>query len=337
MIDVYGLLVYCWHSWDWVGRAIFIGLALMAGYTLFVFVRFARRYYLICRELRVVGAETNPEILRSRRLLVADLGRGLGTVRAIASAAPFLALAGTAYQMALAFMWIAVARSSGLAAVAGGIGSAVVSAGAGILVAIPAVWVHNFIRRRIELLATRLDRALDVSGRRRPDHRAQSLPLRKRFSGLPPFAPIAVTILTGVVPFFLTIPRPYYAKGLRVAVPANCCDYGLCRSDVPNPILVLRVTNNGQVFLNAQREEWEEVPAIVSKIYGSGKPPEIYVQAEDGVPFQTVADAIDIARSSMAEAAARPDVKVYLLTPKLEAGSCALQPVRIPPGRRVRK
>src|SRR5690242_6499136 len=90
-------IAYVWHSSDSVERFFFIALAVMLAYIVFVPMRFSRRYYLVRRESRTFLGDSLCAVQRSQRTFLADLSRGLGTVKAIASAAPFLGLAATSY------------------------------------------------------------------------------------------------------------------------------------------------------------------------------------------------------------------------------------------------
>jgi hypothetical protein len=74
----------------------------------------------------------------------------------------------------------------------------------------------------------------------------------------------------------------------------------------------------------------------VSKIYGSRVHRTLYVRADDGVPFQTVADAIDIVENANIEphqavrmGADKLDITVRLITPNVMNTSCVLEPVAI--------
>jgi len=88
---------YIWSSSDWIERGLFITLALMLSCTLFIFIRFSCRYYSARRESRAFVPDSWRAVDRYQRTVVADLSRGLRTLKAIASAAPFLGLAGTSY------------------------------------------------------------------------------------------------------------------------------------------------------------------------------------------------------------------------------------------------
>lgn len=306
-----GIFAQYWHYWDWVERSIFIGLALMSCYTPFVLIRFACRYYVARRSFESSSAADRH---RHSRQFIKDLSQGLDIVKAISSAALFLALAGTTYQISVAFNAIAVTKSTGLAVVAGGIFSVMMCTGVGILVAISATLAHNLLRRRIELLCSRLNGDHTVAEHRMGSfRRAQSLPLQKRFSGVPPFAVIAVIVWVGILYLFLIL-QPHATKGLRVVLPA-----GTCPSDIVNRDVLVHVTEDGKLFLNTEPVAWNELVGRLHAIYGMRRYRELFLHADDGASFQTVADAIDIARSSPVEGPYPPGITVNLITPTAKA------------------
>ncbi len=91
-------------------------------------------------------------IRRAIALLVADLGLGLGTLRTIASSAPFIGLAGTCFGILNAFQGIGMEKSSAIAMIASYIAEALLMTAVGLFVAVPAVWLHNCLWRRVEVL-----------------------------------------------------------------------------------------------------------------------------------------------------------------------------------------
>ena len=324
-----------WRSSDVVERAIYLGLALMMAYTLFVLVRFVLRYYPARRELREFRPQSGPRTaLQTRKRLISDLSQGFGTVRAIASAAPFLGLAGTAYGilMRLLFGDVAMEHSGFVAWISVRIAFALTTAAAGILVAIPAALSH-LIRTRLELLRTERPEQNSIPDefalRTRAIRFAQTLPLRRKFSNLPSFAIIAAPALSCVVAIFTAF-EPYVTpSGLPVALPSTGCDNGPGRT-LPNRIIVLRITNSGEAFINMEPEDWKNLRPLLGNIYCSREYRDLYLYAEDGVPFQTVADAVDIARNSPAPGPDSVGIKVVLITPDA-ARECVPIPVRTIP------
>ena len=313
---------YVWRSSDWVERGIFIALALMFAYTLLVVGRFSRRYSLARRESRALAHDSTRVFQRGQRSLVADLSRGLRTLNAIASAAPFLGLAGTSYGiLATLSRGFAASRSSVLAYLLTNIPAPLISAAAGILVAIPAIASHNILRRHIEVLVAErsfsiVDRAKDERSGLESFQRAQTLPLKKRFSSLPPFALLAAPALASVVALFMPF-HPYrIPTGLRVALPSTRYDHGQGRLARPDRFIVLRITTPGELFIDMEPLRWAELSNRLAAIYHPLMNRELYLYAEDGVPFQAVADAIDVARNSPGPDSL--DIKVILVTPKAD-------------------
>jgi biopolymer transport protein ExbB/TolQ len=93
---------------------------------------------------------------RTGTMLIAELGLGLGTLRTIATCAPFVGLAGTWFEILNAFRGYIGARSSFIARTASDISNALVMTAVGLLVGILAVWFHNYLWRRIEVLQTEM-------------------------------------------------------------------------------------------------------------------------------------------------------------------------------------
>lgn len=81
---------------------------------------------------------------------IADLKRGLGGLATVASAAPFVGLFGTVVGIIDAFHSMAATGQGGLAAVSGGIAEALVTTAFGLLVAIPAVMIYNYLTNRVD-------------------------------------------------------------------------------------------------------------------------------------------------------------------------------------------
>lgn len=135
-----------WRWSDWAERSIFIALALMLGYTVFVVVRFSRHYYVACRESCALLPDTIHASQLGHKRLVAELGRGLGTLKSIAAAAPFLGLAGTCYGILVGFYGFGIHKNGGIGSIVADIGGALVTTAAGLIVAIPAAVSYNVVR-----------------------------------------------------------------------------------------------------------------------------------------------------------------------------------------------
>src|SRR5256886_1835075 len=92
---------------------------------------------------------------RAEAIVHAELKRGLGGLATIGSTAPFVGLLGTVAGILNAFIGIQNQKATGLAAVAGGIAEALVTTALGLFVAIPAVWMFNYLTGRVEAFDVR--------------------------------------------------------------------------------------------------------------------------------------------------------------------------------------
>jgi biopolymer transport protein ExbD len=229
-------------------------------------------------------------------------------------------------------MGIGVVAESALAAVIAAevVPVAFITTVAGLLVAIPAAWSYNYLRTRIDLLEIEISGDAPV-GRSRPFRVAQKFPLAPRYSTIPfPLmaAPI-LAILVGVV--FMEYSSYQTPMGLSVSVVPARCDY-----EGDDRLIVLRLTDAGKLFINQTQEDWNSLPDVLSKIFGLRAHRTLYLLAEDGVPFQTVADALDSVENVNVEphpavrtGADKLGIKVRLITPKAMNTSCVLEPVAI--------
>jgi biopolymer transport protein ExbB/biopolymer transport protein TolQ len=94
---------------------------------------------------------------RTEAIVHAELKRGLGGLATIGSTAPFVGLFGTVMGILNAFTGISKEKATGLAAVAGGIAEALVTTAIGLLVAIPAVMMFNYLTGRVEAFDVEMD------------------------------------------------------------------------------------------------------------------------------------------------------------------------------------
>lgn len=108
------------------------------------------------------GLLKTPEILdaaeraleRSTASTTVELRRGIGSLATIATTAPFIGLFGTVIGIIHSFQSIAEAGggAGGFSIVSRGIAEALVTTALGIVVAIPAAWMFNYLTQRIERL-----------------------------------------------------------------------------------------------------------------------------------------------------------------------------------------
>lgn len=99
-----------------------------------------------------------------------SLRRGLGVLATVGSTAPFVGLVGTVAGIINAFEELAHSQQAGIGMVSAGIAEALVTTAFGIGVAIPAVWLFNYLTTRISGALTELEcraQGLAVSALRR--------------------------------------------------------------------------------------------------------------------------------------------------------------------------
>ena len=83
--------------------------------------------------------------------------KGMVLIATVSATAPFVGLLGTVIGIIVTFQSMAKSGSGGLGQVAGGIAEALIMTAFGLLVAIPAVWIYNYLNGRIEELQTDID------------------------------------------------------------------------------------------------------------------------------------------------------------------------------------
>ena len=96
---------------------------------------------------------------RTLEALDADLRRGLSVLASVGSVAPFVGLLGTVIGIIGAFQGIAATGSGGLAAVSAGIAEALIETAFGLMVAIPAVLLFNWLTAKINGVQLILNRS----------------------------------------------------------------------------------------------------------------------------------------------------------------------------------
>jgi biopolymer transport protein ExbB/TolQ len=89
---------------------------------------------------------------RATAVMTAELRRGTSSLATIGATAPFVGLFGTVIGIVRAFAEIAKAGTGGIQVVAGGVSEALVTTAIGLVVALPAVWLYNFLSQRVEQL-----------------------------------------------------------------------------------------------------------------------------------------------------------------------------------------
>src|SRR5436853_3853272 len=94
---------------------------------------------------------------RTEAIVHAELKRGLGGLATIGSTAPFVGLFGTVMGILNDFKGISEQKATGLDSIDTGIAQTVVTTAFGLLVAIPAVMMFNYLTGRVEAFDVEMD------------------------------------------------------------------------------------------------------------------------------------------------------------------------------------
>ena len=240
---------YLWRWMNWIMRLDVIVLELMLAYVVVVVIYASYRCHLARRERGINSA--------SRSKLAAVLSIQLGGLKGIASAAPYLGLAGTCVGIMSALVFSGGNTSLGVEAAK--MAAPLVTTAVGILVAVPATCAYNYLCTPKDLLESELSD--DPRARiRRYRQGTRRLVLTNRFSQLPAFALIAASGLAALVAVY----TPYFAEreatGFDVALlPDHCVDDGDDR------LIVLHITDAGGLFINQTQEDWKSLQEVLSE------------------------------------------------------------------------
>src|SRR5438094_1632921 len=283
---------YFWRLMTWIGHLDVIVLALLLAYAAIVIMRVSYRCHIARRSPDIDSA--------SRRKLSAELSGEVGNLKSIASIAPYLGLVGTCFGIMSAFWGIDMEKHAALAMMSSLVAAALVTTAAGIIVAVPATCSYNHLRTRLDLLENEIP--------------MQRLALTTRFSEVPGFALIAAPLLGIVVAAFMTFGSFHAPVGLVVEPTSAGCE-----SDIFDRAIVLDITDRGTVSINAEQQNWSNLPVRLSEIYTPRVHRTLYLTADDGVRFQNVADAIDIVRNTRDRLNSQPlDITVRLIHKRKE-------------------
>jgi len=105
------------------------------------------------------------------------LGRGLSLVGTLAAVLPLLGLLGTVLGMLLSFEVIQAYGTSQPRLLAGGIGQALITTQAGLWTAVPVLFFHHIIRRRVRLIRNETEVFLHVLQTRLGDNAIHGSPM----------------------------------------------------------------------------------------------------------------------------------------------------------------
>jgi biopolymer transport protein ExbD len=307
---------YLWRWMSSFGRLDVIVLALMLVYLLAVVIHVCCRYHLARRARGIDSA--------SRRTLAAVLNIEVGSLKSIALTAPYLGLVGTCEGILNGFVGGAMQKKQALMLmIATKIGFALIPTAAGIPVAVLATCSYNYLRTRIDLLEGEASDERQQRGRH--FRGARRFSPAKRFSELPAFGLIAAPVLAIAIMGYMTFASFHTSTGFDVEPASARCEF-----DGEDKLIVLHLTDAGKLFLNQEQADWNSLAGRLSVIYSMREHRTLYLLADSGVPFQTVAHALDAVES--APAAVGPQVvgmrmdrlyiKVRLVTPAALSADC---------------
>jgi biopolymer transport protein ExbB/biopolymer transport protein TolQ len=94
---------------------------------------------------------TGRALERTRAMTTSELSRGVGSLATIATTSPFIGLFGTVVGIVHAFRDIAASQGvGGMTTVSQGIAEALLTTALGLVVAVPAAWMFNYLSQRIQ-------------------------------------------------------------------------------------------------------------------------------------------------------------------------------------------
>ena len=101
---------------------------------------------------------TGRALERIKAQTTADLSRGVGSLATIATTSPFIGLFGTVIGIVHAFQQIAVSKGAGgFETVSQGIAEALLTTALGLVVAVPAAWMFNYLSQKIQYLGIEME------------------------------------------------------------------------------------------------------------------------------------------------------------------------------------
>jgi hypothetical protein len=277
---------------NWLLRADVFVLGLLLVHTVAVIIRISH----LVHNFRSHGDMDRT----TRTKLAAKLNIQAGNLKAIASTAPYLGTVGTCLGILSAFT--VSGEEQAALAIAARMAAALVPAAVGIIVAVPATGAYEYVRTRLDLLANEL-----------PDRKV----LPTSWFTLPPFALIPAYALVILVKVWIVITPTSGSgptmKGFDIGIASQRCD---------SSGLVLHLSDSGRVFLN-QEELNGTLESRLSEVYTLREQRILYLLADEGVRFQTVADTIDtVEHASETVTSRRLNIRVRLVTPAVMNAPC---------------
>jgi biopolymer transport protein ExbD len=300
--------LYLWDRLDWISRLDVFVLAVTLAYVALVFSRDS--YY--CREAyRASGANVRARIV--------DLNQRVRTLQSIATAAPYLGLAGTCFGILDSFRGIGMQKDAARAMLATYIAASFLTTLAGLLVALAAAGSSNYLLWLIDKLELKSDphwRCL--AGNSVPGSRIfPKYPLKGKFSNLPAFALIAAPGLAVVLAAFMSFSSFRGPVGLEVRL-LKPGDLETGNGSLVQPLVIALSDTSAdekpEIYLNSKKTTLDNLDSSVCNNLKSQPQPSVYVESDDNVRWANVAMVIDSARAHC------DDVILLTIAPDLGSG-----------------
>jgi biopolymer transport protein ExbD len=281
-----------WQSMGLLRRLDVIVLALMLMRVIAILGHVAHRHHSIRRSPAI---DTN-----SRRIFAEELTQRLCTLRSIIHTAPFFGLAGSCIGIFDSFVGVGMQRGTSLAIITLNLSRALITTAAALLVTVPAIWSHDYLRTLLNLLR------VDIRGRAYETTRrqkqcvgvAQSLPLKKQFSGLPSSAVTVAPCLALVIAGYMTFASFDISRGLPVGLlrPGERTARGEEYFTTDPVIIVIAMSGDviPALYVDSKKTTWDELRTTIQGELKRRSRRVVYVQAEDAVSWMDVVNAVDI-------------------------------------------
>jgi biopolymer transport protein ExbB/TolQ len=264
---------------------------------------------------------------RSQRSLNAKFIFGLSTLKSIAYVAPFLGLAGECLIILSGLSrGIAMEKHAATIMIASEIAAALIPTTVGLLAAAAGAFSYNYLRGRIQMLQSEIsEKALETvtliphpgsqgkqliigpswcdREKRGLFRLAQSLPLRRPFSEMQPYALVAAPSLGIFLAVLMAFLSFHTAVGFHVRL-LKPDKQAKGRWFVPTVVIRSSGTASDRknvLYVNATETSREELGVVVKRELGINSANLTYVEAEGDVSWQTVADAIDVVNAIPAD------------------------------------
>jgi len=285
-------VLYLWDRLDWISRLDVFVLAVALAYVATVF---SRDSYSCRAAYRESGTYV--------RALIVDLNQRVRILQSIATAAPYLGLAGTCFGILDSFRGVGMQKDALRAMLTTYIAASFLTTLAGLLVALAAAGSSNYLLWLIGKLELKSDpnwRCLagnSVAGSRI----FPKYPLKAKFSNLPAFALLAAPSLAGALAAFMSLSsfRPPVGLEVRLLKPGDLeTSSGALVQSLVIALSRASADEKPEIYLNSKKTTLDNLESSVCNNPKSQPQPSVYVESDDDVRWADVATVIDTARTN---------------------------------------